>query len=96
MKINRSFETCCCQYHVEFDLYYQGLRKMIEESGGSQNIFHKRPSQFITSILCEKPNRHAICEIDYIRGTCETCGNLTKFPLRDEDTDVMRIVKCKR
>ena len=23
VKINRSFETCCCRYHVEFDLYYE-------------------------------------------------------------------------
>ena len=35
-------------------------------------------------------------EIDCIRGTCETCGNLTKFPLREEDTNTTRMVKCKR
>ena len=97
VKINKSFETCCCRYHVTFDLYYEGFRKMIEESGGtSQNTFPKRPSQFITSILCDKPNDCAIGEIDCIRGTCETCGNLTKFPLREEDTNMTRMVKCKR
>ena len=68
---------------------------MIKESGGSQNSFHKWPSQFITSILCDKPNDRAIDEIDYIRGTCETCGNLTKFPLRDEDTDMVRMVNVR-
>ena len=54
---------------------------MIEESGGSQNSFRKQLSQFITSILCDKPNDCAIGEIDYIRETCESCGNLTKFSL---------------
>ena len=34
--------------------------------------------------------------MDCIRGTCETCDNLTKFPLRDADIDMTRIVKCKR
>ena len=86
----------CCQYHVELYFYYQGFWKMIEESGGSQNSFHKWSSQFITSILCNKPNDHAIGEIDCIRGTCETCGNSTKFPLRDKDTDMMRMVKHLR
>ena len=37
VKINKSFETCCCQYHVEFNLYYRGFLNMIEETGGSQN-----------------------------------------------------------
>ena len=69
---------------------------MIEERGGSQNSFTKRMSHFITSILCDKPNDHALCEIDFIRGTCEKCGNLTKFPLRNEYTNMMRMVKCKR
>ena len=69
---------------------------MIEESGGSQNTLPKWLSQFITSILCDKPNDCGIGEIDCIRGTCETCGNLTKFPLWDEDTDLVRMVKCKR
>ena len=95
MKINRSIETFC-HYHVEFNLYYQGFWKMIEESGGSQNSFPKQLSQFITSILCDKPNDCAIGEIDFLRGTCETCGNLTKFPLREEDTNTTRMVKCKR
>ena len=70
---------------------------MIEESGGtSQNTFPKWPSQFITSILCDKPNDSAIDEIDCIRGTGKECGNLTKFPLRDENTDMVRMVNCKR
>lgn len=96
VKINKSFETCCCRYHIEFNLYYQGFRKMIEESGGSQNDFPKRPSQFIASILCNKSIDHEIPEIDCIRGTCQTCGDLAKFPLRLEDTDMVRMIKCKR
>ena len=69
---------------------------MIEESGGSQNSYSKRQSQFITSILCDNLDDHAIGEIDCIRATCETCGNLTKFTLRDEDIDMMNMVKFKR
>ena len=37
-----------------------------------------------------------IGEIDCIRGTYGLCDNLTKFPLRDEDIDMMRMVKYKR
>lgn len=93
VKINKFFETCCCRYHIEFDLYYQVFRKMREERCGFQNAPPKQASLFIKSILCDHENGP---QINCIKGICETCGNLAKFPSRIEDTDLTKTVNCKR
>ena len=66
---------------------------MREERCGFQNAPPKQASLFIKSILCDHENGP---QINCIKGICETCGNLAKFPSRIEDTDLTKTVNCKR
>lgn len=95
VKLNKVFETCCCRYHIEFDLYYQVFRKIREDNDGYENAPPKRTSPFIASILCDKSDDNATGQINCIRGICGTCGDLAKLPLRDEDTNMRKMVNCK-
>ena len=69
------FETCYCHYHIEFDLHYQVYQKFIEETFGYKNSPPSRWSEFISSILCDKID-DSVGQIDFIKGTCDTCSNL--------------------
>ena len=91
---NKVFETCCCHYHIEFDLHYQVYQKFIEETFGYKNAPPSRRSEFISSILCDKID-DPVGQINCIRGTCETCSNLALFPLNNEDIDVTKMITCK-
>ena len=48
-------DTCCCHYHVEFELYYETFLRL------SKKNFPNSPSfticAFISEILCERQSR---------------------------------------
>jgi hypothetical protein len=46
-------DTCCCRYHVEFELYYEtflDFGKTLWPSSPPLSVFHA----FISKILCER------------------------------------------
>ena len=71
--------TCCCHYHVEFELYYDTFpnfgRKVWKDSPPPSTIH-----DFISQIPCEGDNNKLFYEKKCVGGkNCDDCGNLTKF-----------------
>ena len=71
-------DTCCCHYHVEFELYYNTFlnfgRKFWKESSPSTIC------ESISQIICERQSDELFYEKKCVGGKkCDDCGNLTKF-----------------
>ena len=71
--------TCCCRYHVEFELYYDILlnfcRTFWKYSPPPYTI-----RDFISQILCERQSNELFYENKCVGGKkCDDYGNLTKF-----------------
>ena len=72
-------DTCCCRYHVEFELYYDTFltfgRTFWKDSPPPSTI-----CDFISQILSEIQRDELFYEKKCVGGKkCNDCGNLTKF-----------------
>ena len=72
-------DTCCCRYHVEFELHYDTFldfgRKLWKDSPPPSTIH-----DFISQILCETESDELFYEKKCVGGKkCDDYGNLTKF-----------------
>ena len=72
-------DTCCCRYHVEFELYYDtflDFGKNLWSSSPPPSTFHA----FISEILCEREGDELFYQNKCVGGKkCDRCGNLSLF-----------------
>jgi hypothetical protein len=72
-------DTCCCRYHVEFELYYDTF------SDFGKTLWPDSPPPstvrvFISEILCERGEYDLFYQKKCIGGKkCDRCGNLSLF-----------------
>ena len=71
-------DTCCCCYHVEFELYYDTFLQF-----GKTFWLNSPPSTiraFIYEILCERHSHEIFYNKRFVGGNkCDHCGNLSLF-----------------
>jgi hypothetical protein len=72
-------DTCCCHYHVEFQLYYDtflNFGKTFWKNSPPPSTIH----DFISQILCGRENHELFYQKKCVGGKkCDHCGNLTLF-----------------
>jgi len=72
-------DTCCCCYHVEFELYYTTFL----DFGKKLWLGSPPPSTFrvfISKILCEREDDDLFYKKKCVGGKkCDSCGNLSLF-----------------
>jgi hypothetical protein len=94
-------DTCCCRYHVEFELYYDtflDFGKTLWPSSPPPSTF----CAFISEILCEREGDELFYQKKCVGGKkCDRCGNLSlfhsKYPIDMNDQSFSNItVNWKR
>ena len=72
-------DTCCCRYHVEFQLYYDtfiNFGKTFWKKSSPLSIIH----DFISEIICARESHELFYQMKCVGGKkCDHCGNLTLF-----------------
>ena len=71
-------DTCCCRYHVEFELYYDTFLQFGKTfwSNSPPSTIHA----FISEILCERDSHENFYNKRCVGGKkCDHCGNLDLF-----------------
>jgi hypothetical protein len=72
-------DTCCCHYHVEFELYYDtflDFGKTLWPDSPPPSTVHV----FISEILCEREDDDLFYQKKCVGGKkCDRCGNLSLF-----------------
>jgi hypothetical protein len=94
-------DTCCCRYHVEFELYYETFLNF-----GIQCWPNDPPPssvrEFVSKILCARENDQVFYKKQCVGGRkCEECSHLAlfyvKYPIDPNDPQLSNhIVKWKR
>ena len=88
-------DTCCCRYHVEFELYYDTFLRF------GKTFWEKSPPStiraFITEILCERDNHEIFYNKRCVGGKkCDGCGELAlfhqKYPIDMNDQSLSNII----
>ena len=79
MKLITIRDTCCCHYHVEFQLYYVAFLnfgKTFWKNSPSPSTIHG----LYFEILCERESDELFYQKKCVGGKkCDHCGNLTLF-----------------
>ena len=72
-------DTCCCHYHVEFQLYYDtflNFGRIFCKYSPPPSTIH----DFISQVLCGRERHELFYQNKCVGGKkCDDCGNLTKF-----------------
>ena len=88
-------DTCCCHYHVEFELYYDtflDFSKTLWSSSPPASTF----CAFIYEIICEREGDELFYQKRNFDGKkCNRCGNLSlfhsKYPIDMKDLSFSNI-----
>ena len=88
-------DTCCCHYHVDFELYYDtfiDFGKTFWENSPPPSTIH----DFISKILCEREGDELFYQKKCVGGKkCDDCGNMTlfhcKYPIDMNDQPLSNI-----
>lgn len=85
IRFMRERDTCCCRYHVEFQLLYDVFRR----APGFDGVLPSSPRDFVHTLLCEREEGAIYHQLACVEGTCLTCGHLERFPrcAADDDED---------
>lgn len=79
IRFMRERDTCCCRYHVEFQLLYDSFRRL----HGYDGLVPVSPRDFIHSLLCGREDGDSYHQLACVEGKCAHCGGLAKFPALD-------------
>ena len=88
-------DTCCCRYHVEFELYYDTFLRF-----GKTFWSNSPPSTicaFISEILCKRDSHKIFYNKRCVSGKkCDNCGTLAlfyhKYPIYINDPSLSNII----
>ena len=88
-------DTCCCLYHVDFEVYYDTFLRF-----GKTSWSNSPPSTiraFIYEILCERHSHEIFYNKRCVSGKkCDNCGNLAlfhhKYPIDINDQSLSNII----
>lgn len=83
IRFMRERDTCCCRYHVEFQLLYDVFRR----APGFDGVLPSSPRDFVHTLLCEREEGATYHRMACVEGTCLTCGHLQRFPVCAADVD---------
>ena len=84
-------DTCCCRYHVSFQILYDTFRLLPEFI---QGMVANNARDFIHSLLCPRDEGVNFHKMACVQGTCSTCGSLQLFQMREMDSSAF--VKWKQ
>ena len=77
----RERDTCCCRYHVQFQLLYDSFCRL----HGYDGLVPVSPRDFIHTLLCAQEDGDSYHKMACVEGKCAHCGSLAKFPALDVD-----------
>lgn len=92
IRFMRERDTCCCRYHVEFQLLYDSFRRL----HGYDGLVAASPRDFIHSLLCVREDGDSYHKMACVEGKCVDCGSLAKFPSLDVDFPEDEVVSWQR
>ena len=95
VRINKVFETTCCQNHVEFHLYLQSFRKTMATLKPNV-IIPRSTTQFFKSLLCDDSEESYEFNVQCIKNAFTNCGELQKFPFKIDNVDASTPVVWNR
>ena len=83
VRINTIRNTCCCRYHIEFDLYYHTfahIRRVLHPNHVQECSSTTPPMSsrdFIHSIMCPRQDGQTHYLKQCVEGSCNNCGGLS-------------------
>ena len=85
------WDTCCCRYHVSFQILYSAFRGLIGHSG---SIHPTSPRDFVNSLLCaRREDGDMYHRMACVQGTCEECGSLRLLQIHELDSSHQEMVR---
>jgi len=83
VRINTIRNTCCCRYHIEFDLYYHTfahIRRFLHPNHVqecSSTVPPVSSRDFIHSVMCPRQDGQTHYLKQCVDGSCNNCGGLS-------------------
>ena len=94
VRYSQQRDTCCCRYHVGFQLLYSVFRGFIGHSG---SIHPTSPRDFVHSLLCaRREDNDMYHRMACVQGTCDVCGSLRLLQISELDSSDQEMVRWRQ
>ena len=88
MQSSKEHDTCCYLYHMDFKSIYDVFRPLV----GHKRVIPTSSHDFNHFVLYPREDDALYHPLDYVDGTCNTCGNLALVPCVPQDHDEVQMV----